>query len=252
MLASVTTPAHQILKEVFGYEEFRGQQQTAIERALAGQDSLVLMPTGGGKSACYQVPALLLDGITLVVSPLIALMQDQVSALRELGVRAAFLNSSLSPEQQSEVGRARSRVARRFSRIASWHKRMPLGGPGRPDEYWMVAMSRPFTSTRAGGAGQGPTSRGSQHPGAAAQRELGAAQGLGHLGVGSRSPALGVVEDGVHQPGIDLGPSVAVRRCGEERRRPPSEHHGEVGRDQLRIRGQDEDRASARPRPRPP
>ena len=103
MLASVTTPAHQILKEVFGYDEFRGQQQTAIERALAGKDSLVLMPTGGGKSACYQVPALLLDGITLVVSPLIALMQDQVSALRELGVAAAFLNSSLSPGQQSEV-----------------------------------------------------------------------------------------------------------------------------------------------------
>ena len=99
----MTTPAHQILKETFGYDEFRGQQQTAIERALAGKDSLVLMPTGGGKSACYQVPALLMDGITLVVSPLIALMQDQVSALRELGVKAAFLNSSLSPEQQSEV-----------------------------------------------------------------------------------------------------------------------------------------------------
>jgi len=99
----VTSPAHQILKEVFGYDEFRGQQQIAIERAMAGQESLVLMPTGGGKSACYQVPALLLDGITLVVSPLIALMQDQVSALHELGVRAAFLNSSLSREEQAEV-----------------------------------------------------------------------------------------------------------------------------------------------------
>ena len=99
----MTSPAQQILKEVFGYDEFRGQQETAINRALAGQDSLVLMPTGGGKSVCYQVPALLLDGITLVVSPLIALMQDQVSALHELGVKAAFLNSSLSRDEQTQV-----------------------------------------------------------------------------------------------------------------------------------------------------
>ena len=99
----MTSPAQQILKEVFGYDEFRGQQETAINRALAGQDSLVLMPTGGGKSVCYQVPALLLDGITLVVSPLIALMQDQVSALHELGVQAAFLNSSLSRDEQAQV-----------------------------------------------------------------------------------------------------------------------------------------------------
>ena len=99
----MTSPALQILRDVFGYDQFRGQQQTAIDRALAGQDSLVLMPTGGGKSVCYQVPALLLDGITLVVSPLIALMQDQVSALHELGVEAAFLNSSLSREAQSEI-----------------------------------------------------------------------------------------------------------------------------------------------------
>jgi len=99
----VTTPAHQILKTVFGFDTFRDQQETAIERALTGKDSLVLMPTGGGKSVCYQVPALLLDGITLVVSPLIALMQDQVSALRALGVNAAFLNSSLSYDEQSQV-----------------------------------------------------------------------------------------------------------------------------------------------------
>ncbi len=99
----MTSPALQILRDVFGYDEFRGQQHTAIERALAGQDSLVLMPTGGGKSVCYQVPALLLDGITLVVSPLIALMQDQVSALHELGVPAAFLNSSLSRDEQAAV-----------------------------------------------------------------------------------------------------------------------------------------------------
>jgi ATP-dependent DNA helicase RecQ len=99
----VNSPAQQVLQKVYGYDEFRGQQQTAIERALAGQDSLVLMPTGGGKSVCYQVPAQLGNGTVLVVSPLIALMQDQVSALHALGVPAAFLNSSLSYAEQDEV-----------------------------------------------------------------------------------------------------------------------------------------------------
>ncbi len=95
--------ARKILQQVYGYDDFRGQQQSAIERALAGQDSLVLMPTGGGKSVCYQIPAQLLDGTALVISPLIALMQDQVSALQELGVPAAFLNSSLSNAAQDDV-----------------------------------------------------------------------------------------------------------------------------------------------------
>ncbi len=101
----MTSPAQKILQEVYGYDAFRGQQQAAIERALAGKDSLVLMPTGGGKSVCYQVPAQLGKdkGTVLVVSPLIALMQDQVSALHALGVPAAFLNSSLSYDEQDEV-----------------------------------------------------------------------------------------------------------------------------------------------------
>ncbi len=99
----MTSPAQQILKDVFGYDAFRGQQRSAIDRALAGLDSLVLMPTGGGKSVCYQVPAQLLDGTVLVVSPLIALMQDQVSALHELGISAAFLNSALSRDEQADV-----------------------------------------------------------------------------------------------------------------------------------------------------
>ncbi len=99
----MNSPARQILQEVYGYDAFRGQQQAAITRALAGQDSLVLMPTGGGKSVCYQVPAQLADGTVLVVSPLIALMQDQVSALHELNVPAAFLNSSRSYDEQDEV-----------------------------------------------------------------------------------------------------------------------------------------------------
>ncbi|HTT11399.1 MAG TPA: DNA helicase RecQ [Burkholderiaceae bacterium] len=85
-----------LLKEVFGYPQFRGFQREVIETVLAGQDALVLMPTGGGKSLTYQIPALLRQGVGIVISPLIALMQDQVAALDELGVRAAFLNSTLS------------------------------------------------------------------------------------------------------------------------------------------------------------
>ncbi|MDE2309348.1 MAG: DNA helicase RecQ [Betaproteobacteria bacterium] len=90
----VTAP--QILQDVFGYAAFRGEQQAVVEHVAAGGDALVLMPTGGGKSLCYQIPALLRRGVGIVVSPLIALMQDQVDALRQLGVHAAFLNSSLT------------------------------------------------------------------------------------------------------------------------------------------------------------
>ncbi|WP_367154846.1 DNA helicase RecQ [Methylomonas sp. HYX-M1] len=87
------------LRSVFGYDSFRGQQQAIIEQVVAGGDALVLMPTGGGKSLCYQIPALVRDGVGIVISPLIALMQDQVNALHQLGVKAAFLNSTLSLEQ---------------------------------------------------------------------------------------------------------------------------------------------------------
>ena len=93
----------QVLEDVFGYSEFLGQQQSIIEATLQGRDSLVIMPTGGGKSLCYQIPAMLREGTGLVVSPLIALMQDQVTALRELGIEAEFLNSSQSPEERREV-----------------------------------------------------------------------------------------------------------------------------------------------------
>jgi ATP-dependent DNA helicase RecQ len=96
----------EVLEGVFGYPAFRGQQQAVIEHVLDGGDALVLMPTGGGKSLCYQVPALCLDGLTLVVSPLIALMQDQVAALEQQGVRAAALNSALSFDAQRRVERA--------------------------------------------------------------------------------------------------------------------------------------------------
>jgi len=88
---------------VFGYTTFRGEQQEIVEHMVEGGDALVLMPTGGGKSLCYQLPALLRKGVGVVVSPLIALMQDQVDALKQLGVKAAFLNSSLNAEQFSDI-----------------------------------------------------------------------------------------------------------------------------------------------------
>ena len=93
----------EVLNQVFGYESFRGFQEEVVETVVSGRDALVLMPTGGGKSLCYQIPALLRDGVAVVVSPLIALMQDQVDALDEVGVKAAYLNSSLTPEEASRV-----------------------------------------------------------------------------------------------------------------------------------------------------
>ena len=87
------------LRRYFGYTEFRGAQEPLIDAQLAGRDAFGVMPTGGGKSLCYQIPAVLLPGITLVVSPLISLMQDQVLALKNAGISAAYINSSLSPEQ---------------------------------------------------------------------------------------------------------------------------------------------------------
>ncbi|MEF8709464.1 MAG: DNA helicase RecQ [Candidatus Accumulibacter propinquus] len=91
----MTSPAVDILRRVFGYASFRGQQAEIVDQVVRGGDALVLMPTGGGKSLCYQIPALVRPGVGVVVSPLIALMQDQVDALRLAGVRAAFLNSTL-------------------------------------------------------------------------------------------------------------------------------------------------------------
>ena len=99
---SFESPA-QVLRDVFGYETFRGKQQDIVRHVTAGGDALVLMPTGGGKSLCYQIPALLRPGTAIVVSPLIALMQDQVAALKQLGVGAEFLNSSLDADAARAV-----------------------------------------------------------------------------------------------------------------------------------------------------
>ena len=95
-----------ILQQTFGYPSFRGPQETIIQTVINGGDALVLMPTGGGKSLCYQIPALARAGCGIVISPLIALMQDQVNAMRELGVRASFLNSTLDASTAAEVERA--------------------------------------------------------------------------------------------------------------------------------------------------
>src|SRR6195952_4751319 len=112
-IAPETTPsagapqtAAGILHRVFGYDTFRGQQADIVDRVIKGGDALVLMPTGGGKSLCYQIPALVRDGTGVVISPLIALMQDQVDALSAVGVRAAYLNSTQDAQQRASVERA--------------------------------------------------------------------------------------------------------------------------------------------------
>ncbi|MGJ0390495.1 DEAD/DEAH box helicase, partial [Microbacterium sp. CGR1] len=98
--------AGEALHTVFGYDEFRGDQAAIVEHVIGGGDAVVLMPTGGGKSVTYQVPALVREGTGLVVSPLIALMHDQVDALRANGVSAAYLNSTQSIDERREVERA--------------------------------------------------------------------------------------------------------------------------------------------------
>ncbi|KKZ86260.1 DNA helicase RecQ [Rhizobium phaseoli] len=98
----------EVLKQVYGYSSFRGKQQQVVEHVVSGGDAVVLFPTGAGKSLCFQIPALCRDGVGIVVSPLIALMRDQVEAMKQLGIRAAALNSSLSREEFVEVRRALS------------------------------------------------------------------------------------------------------------------------------------------------
>ena len=117
----MTQTPRSVLTETFGYAEFRGHQEPIIEAAMQGQDTLVLQPTGGGKSLCYQIPAILSGGVVIVVSPLIALMQDQVAALEQLGVAAAFLNSTLDGEQQRQV----------FERLQSGRLRLLYVAPER-------------------------------------------------------------------------------------------------------------------------
>ena len=102
LAATQFTTLEQALKHYFGYDEFRAGQREIITTALANRDLLVIMPTGGGKSLCFQLPALLKQGVTIVVSPLIALMQDQVQQLADNGISATFLNSSITTEERRE------------------------------------------------------------------------------------------------------------------------------------------------------
>jgi ATP-dependent DNA helicase RecQ len=99
----MNSEADQLLQTVFGFDSFRGQQKEVIDTLVAGGDALVVMPTGAGKSLCYQLPALVRSGVGIVISPLIALMQDQVTALRQFGVRARFLNSTMGADEQRQV-----------------------------------------------------------------------------------------------------------------------------------------------------
>ncbi len=123
-----------LLKSVFGHSQFRGNQRAIVERTMQGGHSLVLMPTGGGKSLCYQLPALLLEGMTVVLSPLIALMKDQVDGLARRGVDATFINSSLSKQERTE----------RYQSIASGHYKLVYVTPERfqKDEFRRVIQGR--------------------------------------------------------------------------------------------------------------
>ena len=108
-MANMHPSASELLREIYGYSEFRPGQEEIINAVHKGRDCLVLMPTGGGKSLCYQIPAMLRPGVGIVVSPLIALMQDQVAALRQAGVKAAFLNSTVPWFEQGEIKDALAR-----------------------------------------------------------------------------------------------------------------------------------------------
>ena len=147
---------HQVLQEYFGYDTFRHGQGELIDALLSGRDAFGVMPTGGGKSLCYQVPALLLPGVTVVVSPLISLMRDQVLALKKAGVGAAYLNSSLTQPQMDQVCRrllagSRAEVDSSISstsgltaRARAMHSRC-CWPPDRPRAFF---FSRSFTSSQ--------------------------------------------------------------------------------------------------------
>src|ERR687898_673508 len=116
MLTQMTATALEILKTIYGYDAFRGPQARIVEHVMGGNNAFVLMPTGGGKSLCYQIPAIARPGMGLVVSPLLALMADQVAALREAGVRAAALNSDLRADAHGNPVSSRHRRSRRLHR----------------------------------------------------------------------------------------------------------------------------------------
>ena len=127
--------AEQVLRDTFGYQQFRPGQQTIINAAIGGQDCLVVMPTGGGKSLCYQIPALVMDGLTLVVSPLISLMKDQVDQLLAYGVSTACYNSTQTREE---------RLPQRYHQDA-------VHRPGTADDGKLPQPARSLSAGDAGG-----------------------------------------------------------------------------------------------------
>src|SRR5882672_10145240 len=137
MPAAVSSDLATLLKRTFGYSTFRPLQQAICEASLAGRDVFALLPTGGGKSLCFQLPALVRDGLTVVVSPLIALMKDQVDALQASGVAATFLNSSLDGDE----ARARLRGLHRgeFKLLYVAPERLMLDGWSENLKAWNVA-----------------------------------------------------------------------------------------------------------------
>ena len=156
----------EILRRVFGFPAFRGLQEPAVATSLAGGDALVLMPTGGGKSICYQVPALCRPGTAVVISPLIALMDDQVAALRQLGVAAAALHSDLDPEERA---RRRARSIGRSS-ICSTSRPSGCSPTARCERLRAHAASRCSRSTRRIASRNGATSSGPEYRGAGPAR----------------------------------------------------------------------------------
>ena len=145
----------EVLRRYFGHGEFREGQEALIDALLAGRDALGIMPTGGGKSLCYQVPALLLPGVTLVISPLIALMKDQVMALEKAGVPAAFLNSSLSAMEWRAVYDGLRQGASRLLYVAP---ERPTASPsGGRTSGPATGASRTFSPPCPGGPPWGPS-----------------------------------------------------------------------------------------------
>ena len=146
--------ARDLLKSAFGYEKFRPGQEAAVSAILSGRDTVVVLPTGGGKSLCFQVPALLMPGLTVVVSPLISLMKDQVDALTAKGLPAAFINSTLTSGQVSD------RLARVDRGRSAPHVRPRDSTSGEPPSGCAASESRSWRSTKRIASASGGTTSG--------------------------------------------------------------------------------------------